>query len=152
MTLLFILFTLVLIGVVVAVATGRITGGLDAPTSSLPGTGLPEGNLAPGDLDAVRFSPALRGYRMDEVDDVMDRLREELKRRDAELSRLLSGDAAAEPEPTDAQARPDFARPPAPPWQNGVDESAAPSPATNGEAYSGSSVWSFERDAAHEER
>jgi DivIVA domain-containing protein len=39
-------------------------------------------------LDRVRFSPALRGYRMDEVDDVLDRVTEELRVRDAEIARL----------------------------------------------------------------
>jgi len=38
------------------------------------------------DVDAVRFSLGLRGYRMDEVDAVLEKLREELRERDEELT------------------------------------------------------------------
>ncbi len=93
-TLLFVLLTLGVLGVVAAVAAGRISGGLDDPASSVPSRGLPPGELTPEALDRVRFSPALRGYRMNEVDAVLDRLTEEVARRDAEITRLravLSG-------------------------------------------------------------
>jgi DivIVA domain-containing protein len=102
-TLLLTLLILAVVGLVAAVAAGRITGGLDEPSSSLPGRGLPAGRVGVDDLDRVRFSPALRGYRMDEVDDVLDRLAEELELRDeeiAELRRALGHRAAHEaPEP-----------------------------------------------------
>lgn len=88
MTLLFTVLAIGLLGVVVAVALGRIGGGLAEPTSSLPSTGLPERELRPDDLGAVRFAPALRGYRMDQVDQVIDRLADELALREAEIERL----------------------------------------------------------------
>ena len=88
MTLLLTLLIMAVVAVVAAVAAGRIAGGLDAPASSLPGRGLPEGPVDVAALDRVRFSPALRGYRMDEVDDVLDRLSDELRRRDEELAWL----------------------------------------------------------------
>ena len=88
MTLLLTLLIMAVIGLVAAVAVGRISGGLDEPASSLPGRGLPPGPIRLDDADRVRFSPALRGYRMDEVDDVDDRLVDELRRRDAELADL----------------------------------------------------------------
>jgi DivIVA domain-containing protein len=87
-TLLFTLLTLAVLGVIAAVATGKIAGGLEDPSTSLPGCGLPEGPLTPGSLEAVRFSPALRGYRMAEVDLVVDRLGAELVWRDREILRL----------------------------------------------------------------
>jgi DivIVA domain-containing protein len=93
-TLLLTLLILAVVGLVAAVAAGRIAGGLDEPSSSLPGRGLPAGRVGAADLERVRLSPALRGYRMDEVDDVLDRLTEELQLRDqeiAELRLLLSG-------------------------------------------------------------
>jgi DivIVA domain-containing protein len=93
-TLLLTLLILAVVGLVAAVAAGRIAGGLDEPSSSLPGRGLPEGRVGVADLEQVRFSPALRGYRMDEVDDVLDRLTEELQLRDEEIAQLrllLSG-------------------------------------------------------------
>jgi hypothetical protein len=65
-TLLLTLLILAVVGLVAAVAAGRIAGGLDEPSSSLPGRGLPAGRVGAGDLERVRFSPALRGYRMDE--------------------------------------------------------------------------------------
>ena len=88
MTLLFTVLAIAVVGLVAAVAVGRIGGGLDAPASSLPSRGLPPGPVDPQDLDQVRFSPALRGYRMDEVDALLDRLALELARRDEELRRL----------------------------------------------------------------
>ena len=87
-TLLFTLFTLAVLGVIAAVATGKIAGGLEEPSTSLPPSGLPDGPVTPEALDAVRFSPALRGYRMEEVDAVLDVLGEELARRDREILQL----------------------------------------------------------------
>jgi DivIVA domain-containing protein len=87
-TLLFTLLTLVVLGVTAAVATGKIVGGLEEPSTSLAARGLPEGSVMPESLEAVRFSPAVRGYRMEEVDAVLDRLGAELARRDREILRL----------------------------------------------------------------
>ena len=50
------------------------------------------------DIDTLRFPMALRGYRMDEVDDVLDRVGAELTHRDvrvAELEAALSAALAA---------------------------------------------------------
>lgn len=88
MTLLFTVLAIGVLGLVVAVALGRIGGGLAEPASSVPPSGLPEADLHPDDLDGVRFAPALRGYRMEQVDQVIDRLRDELSRREAEIQRL----------------------------------------------------------------
>jgi DivIVA domain-containing protein len=86
------LLTVLVIAVVVgvaAVATGRITGGLDDPVSSLPARLLPDRDeVAATDVERVRFSPALRGYRMEEVDEVLDRVVAELARRDEVIERL----------------------------------------------------------------
>jgi DivIVA domain-containing protein len=87
-TLLLTLLIMAVIGLVAAVAAGRIGGGLDDPASSLPGRGLPPGPFTLEDVDRVRFSPALRGYRMDEVDDVVDRLVDELRRLEEEVAEL----------------------------------------------------------------
>jgi DivIVA domain-containing protein len=66
---------------------------------------LPEDRLARGDdLRALKLSVALRGYRMDEVDWLLDRLSEQVDSRDREIARLRSVlhvepvPAAAEPE------------------------------------------------------
>jgi DivIVA domain-containing protein len=87
-TLFLLLVAVVLVAVVAAVAAGRIRGGLEEPLASRPYRPLPEGPLTPDDVDAVELSVAFRGYRMDEVDALLDRLRDELARRDAELAAL----------------------------------------------------------------
>ena len=49
----------------------------------------------PADVDALRFSLGLRGYRMDEVDLVLDRLRDELSARDLRIAELEASLASA---------------------------------------------------------
>ena len=52
---------------------------------------LPDDRPAGGaDLQALRLSVVLRGYRMDEVDWVLDRLAEQVDARDREIARLRS--------------------------------------------------------------
>lgn len=52
------------------------------------------------DLEQVRFTVALRGYRMDEVDRVLDDLRQALAQRDTRLAELLAQESP-EVVPTD---------------------------------------------------
>jgi DivIVA domain-containing protein len=89
---------LVLIGVAVAVANADV--GMPEAPRDLPDTGLPADRaMSPADVDALRFSMAPRGYRMGEVDEAMNRLRDELAGRDAEIERLRapeSGDTDAD--------------------------------------------------------
>lgn len=108
MTFLLVLLALAVVGVVAAVATGVIGGGMDEPASSVPARGLPPGPVAPEDLEGLRFTPALRGYRMDQVEAVLGRLREELDRRDDELARC--GADLAEREQELAQREEELAR------------------------------------------
>ena len=91
MTLLQILIVLAVVAGVGAVAAGVVRGGLPDAESSVAQAPLPEGPLEVGDVSAVRFSVAFRGYRMDEVDAVLDRLSDELAERDAEIARLREG-------------------------------------------------------------
>jgi DivIVA domain-containing protein len=71
-----------LLGVVSVVATGR--GGSigevydDRPDSRVQA----EGPLTSQDLARVRFTTAFRGYRMSEVDSLLDRLTAELEERE----------------------------------------------------------------------
>ncbi len=66
---------------------GVVLDGLDQPVASLPPVLLPA-TVVPSDLDSIRFGVGLRGYRMDQVDQVLDELREHLALRDAEVTRL----------------------------------------------------------------
>ncbi len=85
-----------LVGLVAALILGRLGDGslyLAAPTATAGGWDLPEGDVGPEDVDDVWFDRALRGYRMDQVDAVLARLRTELETRDTLIVEL--SDAAA---------------------------------------------------------
>lgn len=68
--------------------------GLVEPTPNLPPVLLPHEPTA-ADVDRLRFSLGLRGYRMDQVDQVLDRLREALNRQQLRIAEL---EGTAEPE------------------------------------------------------
>lgn len=85
----FILVALVVVVALAAVVTGRFTPDpMAEPVRSTPYHGLPPHPVRAADVDLVRFDTALRGYRMDQVDDVLDRLQlrlaelEDAQRRD----------------------------------------------------------------------
>ncbi|MCO4263481.1 DivIVA domain-containing protein [Pseudarthrobacter sp. MDT3-26] len=75
--------------------------GFGQPPANLPPVLLPA-DAAPGDVDRVRFSLGLRGYRMDQVDQVLDELRDQIAAKDEEMgrlrARLLESERAARPE------------------------------------------------------
>ena len=100
-TLLLLLLTLAVVAGIAAVAAGVVGGGLDDPTTTVPARELPAGPLRRADVEALRFVPALRGYRMDQVDAALDRLGTELERLREELDdrdrRLARREAAPEP-------------------------------------------------------
>ncbi|WP_159826775.1 DivIVA domain-containing protein [Arthrobacter sp. 9AX] len=54
-----------------------LEAGFEEPQANLPPVLLPA-NAAPQDVDSVRFALGLRGYRMDQVDQVLDELRDQL--------------------------------------------------------------------------
>lgn len=56
---------------------GPVPEGLEEPPTGLPPVFLPE-HPNPEDVDAVRFALAFRGYRMDQVDEVLARLRDRI--------------------------------------------------------------------------
>ncbi|QCX26774.1 DivIVA domain-containing protein [Nocardioides jishulii] len=68
----FAILMVLVLGVVAAVAAGRV--GFLPPTETRLGAEPPSGPLSPDDLRGVRFTLALRGYRMDEVDALLDRV------------------------------------------------------------------------------
>ncbi len=61
--------------------------GLVRPVASLPPVLLPT-QVSARDVDAVRFGLGLRGYRMDQVDEVLDRLAAAITERDEEIVHL----------------------------------------------------------------
>lgn len=91
-----VLVAVLLFGFAVAATTGRLGPGLEEPTSTQASFGLPDlpvGELPARAVEQVRLDQALRGYRMDQVDAVLDRLASELAERDAELARLRPSSA-----------------------------------------------------------
>ena len=75
----FLLIGILLIGLTAAAVMGRIGGFMADPTSTqafsgVSGVGDGEGSLSAGDVGQLHFDRALRGYRMDEVDEVIDAL------------------------------------------------------------------------------
>lgn len=86
--LLFVVVLLVVLAFFGALLTRRI--GYDPlceAVSSTPGIELPERPDAKAVAD-VRFDTALRGYRVDQVDEVLDRLQQRLTEQEQELARL----------------------------------------------------------------
>ena len=68
----------VLLGGIAVVASGR-AGSMPPAYDDSPEVVLPEGPLGPEDLRRVRFPSAVRGYRMAEVDALLDRLAAQLE-------------------------------------------------------------------------
>jgi len=101
-TLLAVLGVLVVLFGCAAVATRDGEVLVDAPPDRAD-LALPAGPLQARDLGGVRFGMALRGYRMAQVDEVLDRLGAELHARDDRLRELedalagRQGEAAAVP-------------------------------------------------------
>lgn len=78
MTWFFAILAVLVLGAVAVVASGR-GAGMSEVYDDRPDARVPErGPLDAGDLRRVRFSPALRGYRMSEVDALLDRLARQL--------------------------------------------------------------------------
>ena len=85
------LVVLVLIAVVLF-AVGSVVLGRGEPLPALPrdttATVLPASGVTGADVDAVKFTQTLRGYKTSEVDWVLDRLGQELDSLRGELATL----------------------------------------------------------------
>lgn len=86
-----ILLEILAVAAVVFAVAAFLVGRFDGMATAAPDVGddnLPAGRLAAHMVDRARFGLAFRGYRMSEVDGVLDRLRDELADRDTELESL----------------------------------------------------------------
>ncbi|MFD7837718.1 DivIVA domain-containing protein [Streptomyces sp. NPDC059761] len=92
-------FLLIALVVVVAAVTLAVVGGgseavLPEAEPDRVADALPESRpVVRGDIDALRLPVAPRGYRMAEVDDVLERLAAELAERDARIVELTAAAA-----------------------------------------------------------
>ena len=88
MSIVLLLAVLAVLGGVALVAAGRGTAMPDVEPDRSPLGVLPPDEVGPTEVERLRFSLAFRGYRMDEVDDVLDRLTAELTQRDERIAEL----------------------------------------------------------------
>ena len=79
---------LVLIVVAVMVAVGRGSAASEVVPDRRAADLPLDRPIVAADIDALRLPQALRGYRMDDVDDVLDRLAEQLAQRDEQIAAL----------------------------------------------------------------
>lgn len=98
---------LALVGVLLVLFAAAVLATREGPVlapapQDRPDLALPDGPLQAQDVEQVRFTTAPRGYRMDEVDVVLDRLAAELVDRDRRLALLQ---AAAVQRPSSAGGR-----------------------------------------------
>lgn len=102
-----------------------LDGGFEDPPANLPPVLLPA-HAGPADVDQLRFSLGLRGYRMDQVDQVLEELRDQLAARDRELADLRARLAAMEQDSIeeDADGGPEAPADPAPVGPGTVNEAA----------------------------
>lgn len=81
-----VVFIILLLGGVVVVAAGHANS-MAAPKADRAPLDLPSGKLSGADLRAVGFNTAIRGYRMDEVDELLARLATQLADNDKGANR-----------------------------------------------------------------
>lgn len=81
-------------GAVAALAVGRLGSGMTVampdPVHTTGHDVLGPQEVTRAEVTGVRFDRALRGYRMDQVDAVLDRLGQELARRDERIAALTA--------------------------------------------------------------
>jgi len=82
-SLILLLVLLAVVAAIAVVAAGRGGSLPDVDVDRSPSGWLPEGPVDRTAVEGLRFSLAFRGYRMDEVDRVLDRLVDELESRPA---------------------------------------------------------------------
>jgi DivIVA domain-containing protein len=95
---LFTVIAVLVVGAFAALLAGRVGyDPLASPVNTQPDPGLPEA-FSSHHVAGVHFDTALRGYRMDQVDEILDRLLDRLADQEAELRRLRTepaGEAGA---------------------------------------------------------
>ncbi len=116
MILIFVLIVVLLIGLTTAAVLGKIGGFMADPTSSRSFVGISDGPLSVDEMAHLRFDQALRGYRMDEVDEVIDALSARVRELESQVATLAgagdSSSAPVEPPEVSSASSPGPAHPP----------------------------------------
>lgn len=81
-------FALAIVAISVVAATGRLGGMREEPVFDVYEPVLPEHVLTGRDLHALNLGVTARGYAMDQVDDLLDRLAVEIDNRDRQIDSL----------------------------------------------------------------
>jgi DivIVA domain-containing protein len=92
-----VLIVVLLIGLTAAAVLGKISGFLAEATTSRSFGGLSAGPLSIQDVEQLHFDQGLRGYRMEEVDEVLDALCTRVRELEAEVASLQAKGAASLP-------------------------------------------------------
>jgi DivIVA domain-containing protein len=71
------ILAVVILGLAAVAATGRL-GEMPATVTDMPQPHVPDGVLGGDDLRALRFAVVPRGYSMQQVDELLDRLADQL--------------------------------------------------------------------------
>ena len=103
---------IVALGVAAVVAAGGGGSMSKDPVRDTYAGSLPEGRFDGPAVRELRFGVALRGYAMDQVDTVLDRLASDLEARDARVAQLEAQLAEGRPTPG-----PDVAAPAPQAWE-----------------------------------
>lgn len=99
------------LGVAAVAAAGGVGEMSGEPVHDVYRQSLPEGPLTADDVRAARFGLSLRGYAMDQVDDLLERLAAEIADRDATIA-ALGGRAVTAGEPGPVGPGPMWSQPP----------------------------------------
>lgn len=84
MILFLLLIVIVLIGLTTAAVMGKIGGSMAEATTTQSFGGLPAGPLSAEGIAELHFDQALRGYRMNQVDEVIDALTARIRELESE--------------------------------------------------------------------
>lgn len=122
---LFLFVGIVVICFVVALVLGLAGGGLGRTSASLSHEPLPDEPIQDADFDDLVLDVAARGYRMSQVDGVIDRLRRELREKDEEIA-VLRGEEREGPEAESSDVEPAAAEPSEPPASSGPSGAGEP--------------------------
>src|SRR3712207_3293295 len=90
---------IVALGVAAMVAAGSGGEMSPEPVYDVYSQQLPEGQLGAEDIRSVRFGLALRGYAMAQVDELLERLVQEIEERDARIAELTTQSPEADARP-----------------------------------------------------